>query len=748
MNKIQSKILELTGKITEIQSNFIDISEDFMTFSGRFASLNGTVLLMSGTNLDCSNYNILGIMPWISFKYYRNKAVIDIFGETIEFEDDPLNILDFILHSFKLDYKSLPIEAGLMGYISYDVKDFIEKLPKTSIDDLGLPDICLFAPSIIIVNEKLTGKNKIHIVKRSKEKINENIISAFNKITSEEYIQCHEFKGGSNELKSSLSKEEYIDSIKIIKEYIRQGHVYQVNMSQRFITDFSGSAFGLFKQLYNLNPAPFFAYINALDHHIVSTSPERFILRDGKNIETRPIKGTNPRGKTPDEDDRLKIELSASKKDDAELSMIVDLLRNDIGKFSKAGSVQVNEHKRVEAYQNVFHLISIISGILDDGKDSIDLIKAVFPGGSITGCPKIRSMEIIDELEPVRRHIYTGSIGYISFHDTLDLSIAIRTATIYKEKIIFSVGGGIVYDSDPESEFDETMHKGQTLINAISNNIESNKKLNYLWMNGKLMPEENAFISVLDYGFVYGYGFFETIRVDNGSIRYLNEHINRFKFAWKNFFDEPFPNITWKDIIEQILMKSDLQNATVAVKIIAAKGSQKSSMLNYNLIVTAKPYIHRLKNKKDRCVNLVIYPSPRFSRLAAHKTLNYLYYFLAGQWARDKGADEALIMNPCGTISETNTANILLIKNKTVILPISKYVLPGIMQEAVCALLKEWDFEIQKKKIKIKDLFSFEQILITNSLIGAVQVLKINGKKIFEPFDLWKRINTALSITL
>ena len=167
------------------------------------------------------------------------------------------------------------------------------------------------------------------------------------------------------------------------------------------------------------------------------------------------------------EDDALRRELLESAKDDAELSMIVDLLRNDIGKVCRPGSVRVLEHKRLEAYQNVYHLVSIVKGELDPGMDAVDLLRATFPGGSITGCPKIRAMEIIDELEPVRRHIYTGSIGYVGFDGTMDLSIAIRTATFTGGKTVFSVGGGIVFDSDPASEFEETLHKGRTLMDAL-----------------------------------------------------------------------------------------------------------------------------------------------------------------------------------------------------------------------------------------------------------------------------------------
>ena len=194
---------------------------------------------------------------------------------------------------------------------------------------------------------------------------------------------------------------------------------------------------------------------------------ERFLFRQGDYLETRPIKGTRPRGRTPEEDEAYRRELADSLKDDAELSMIVDLLRNDLGKVCRARSVNVKEHKRLEAYQNVYHLVSIVTGMLMEGTSHVDILRATFPGGSITGCPKIRAMEIIDELEPTVRHVYTGAMGYLGLHRNMDLNVAIRTAIVANGWGHFSVGGGVVYDSDEEEEYEETLHKGRTLFRLI-----------------------------------------------------------------------------------------------------------------------------------------------------------------------------------------------------------------------------------------------------------------------------------------
>jgi para-aminobenzoate synthetase component 1 len=324
------------------------------------------------------------------------------------------------------------------------------------------------APSILIVHDRRKASTTVHLpVQGDDDEDACRRLAQFEQELSQSERPVRDAHARVGRLVSGLSREEYIQAVEAIRDYIVRGHVYQVNMSQRFEAEFGGDAFALFARMFEANPAPFFAFVQAGDHQIISTSPERFIELRGRTVETRPIKGTRPRGKTAEQDQSMRRELETSCKDDAELSMIVDVLRNDIGKVCVAGSVHVIEHKRVEAYENVYHLVSLIRGDLDDDRNAVDLIRATFPGGSITGCPKIRSMEIIDELEPVRRHIYTGAIGYLGFRGTMDLSIAIRTATVADGRLVFSVGGGVVYDSKASDEFEETLHKGRTLIGAL-----------------------------------------------------------------------------------------------------------------------------------------------------------------------------------------------------------------------------------------------------------------------------------------
>lgn len=749
--QILDRINKIAGRITGIHTECISLPEPFIDFAARFASMPGTTVLMSGGDLDCARYHILGAKPWLILSDIHRNITLSTENQTFDFQCDPFDALKRILQEFNLEDLDMdlsklpkPFASGLLGYLAYDLKDRLEKLPRTSIDRLKLPHIYLVAPSIIVVHDKITDRTQLCIPERSlagQSRLDDDL-SVFKRFLSIKPPKIGNFSGNAYGFKSNFTQPNYIHAIEKIKEYITAGHVYQVNMSQRFEMDFEGDTFRLFKSLYKNNPAPFFAFINAGDHQIVSTSPERFLLQTGKQIETRPIKGTRPRGKTSSEDKKLGLELKHSKKDDAELSMIVDLLRNDIGKECRAGSVRVAEHKRLEAYQNVYHLVSIVEGRLKPDRDSVDLLKATFPGGSISGCPKIRTMEIIDELEPDRRHIYTGSIGYISFHDTMDLSIAIRTATIYNGKIIFSVGGGIVFDSDPLDEFKETLHKGQTLMEVFKGKGKKPEKKNVVWINGAFEPLDQACIPVTDKGFQYGYGFFETIRVDRRKSKHLQAHIHRLNKTWQFLFSEKPPDLTWDSIIDQIVVRNNMAHSTAAIKIMVTKGDSEAPPFNHTLLVIARPYTHRLEEKTPPGLNLAVYPHPRQTPLADHKTLNYLYYYLAGQWAKSQKADEALILNPDNTISETNTANILLIKGNTVTRPLSPHVLPGIMTTEVCKLLDTWGFHIKNKRVPLDNLCHFDEIIITNALMGAVPLLSIDGKKLPKPSDLWQKINS------
>jgi para-aminobenzoate synthetase component 1 len=371
----------------------------------------------------------------------------------------------------------IPFTGGAVGYFSYDLCHFIERLPATAIDDLQLPECYLAFYDAVLAFDHLEGRAYIAStgfpemeedkrIRRARERLDELKATIAEAHFSEIAISSKSSKKVL--LRSNFTREQYIKAVAAAREYICAGDMFQVNLSQRFEADLPIFPYELYRRLRLINPAPFASYLNLDGVTVVGASPERFLRVEGDLVQTRPIKGTRPRGASVAEDEVMAKELLSSVKDRAENVMIVDLERNDLGRVCRYGTVRVRELCLLETYATVFHLTSTVEGRLRGGKNRIDLLKATFPGGSITGAPKVRAMEIIDELEPTKRSVYTGSIGYLSFSGEMDINIVIRTFLIKDGRAYFQVGGGIVYDSDPEAEYLETLDKGRALIEALN----------------------------------------------------------------------------------------------------------------------------------------------------------------------------------------------------------------------------------------------------------------------------------------
>jgi para-aminobenzoate synthetase component 1 len=424
-------------------------------------------------------YSFLGSDPFLVMNS-RGSEITLVRGQEYEVQrGNPFDTIGKLLELYKLDYcpATVPFVGGAVGYFSYDLCHFVEHLPSTAIDDLKLPE-CYFAfYDAIFAFDHLDVK--VYLVATGFPEIEEGQRLKRARMRIEEMknwlypvypVIAVSRSPAQNEeitLKSNFTPEEYIKAVNRVREYIAAGDVFQVNLSQRFQADLEIPPYELYKRLKRVNPAPFASYINFPGVTIVSASPERFLKVQGDLVETRPIKGTRPRGRDPVEDHRLAQELTHSIKDRAENVMIVDLERNDLGRVCRYGTIKVTELAILETFPTVFHLTSTIVGRLHRGKSDIDLLKATFPGGSITGAPKVRAMEIIDELEPTKRSVYTGSIGYLSFNGDLDINIVIRTFIIEEGRAYFQVGGGIIYDSDSEAEYMETLDKAKALVQAL-----------------------------------------------------------------------------------------------------------------------------------------------------------------------------------------------------------------------------------------------------------------------------------------
>jgi para-aminobenzoate synthetase component 1 len=438
---------------------------------------NCVILDSSLKSADLGRYTIIAFDPFLIFESKGNTIRIN---DNIVINENPLELLRQYIKNYQIEcgFKEVPFCGGCIGYFSYDLANFMEELPQMAEDDLNVSDIMLgfYNKSVIIdhMSRKIYAAGASCGMDLPKE---EAAMENLNLVKSMLYEAIRIKKNDNrkkeensvpNKIKSNFNKEDYIKMVERAREYIRNGDIFQVNLSQRFETDIENQPHEIYFELRQKSPAPFSAFLNFDSVKIISTSPERFIKVEGERIETRPIKGTRPRGKDKDTDNAFKKELMESSKDRAELTMIVDLERNDLGRVCRFGSVVVEKHAEVEEYANVFHTVSTVSGKLKKGIDIIDCIYASFPGGSITGAPKIRSMEIIEELEPVKRNIYTGSIGYIGFDGVSDLNICIRTVLIKDNKAYFSVGGGIVWDSEPLKEYEETLHKGRKMIEVLN----------------------------------------------------------------------------------------------------------------------------------------------------------------------------------------------------------------------------------------------------------------------------------------
>jgi len=427
-------------------------------------------------------YSFIGSDPFLVLSTHGREVIITRGAEKNCLSGNPFDVLNHLLETYRLDSRSSPVPfiGGAVGYLGYDLCHFTERLPSSAVDDLKLPECYFGFYDLVLAFDNLQGKAYVistgfpelienKRIERAQKRLNEMKASLAEVSPSGTEAMFTSSPAAMKQinLKGGFTHKTYVDAVKKCRQYIINGDIFEVNLSQRFEAELAVTPYELYRRLRQINPAPFACYLGFDEVSVVSASPERFLRVRGDWVETRPIKGTRPRGKNPEEDEVLANELLSSSKDRAENIMIVDLERNDLSRVCRFGTVKVTELAILEAFPSVFHLTSTVVGRLREGKNGIDLLKATFPGGSITGAPKVRAMEIIDELEPTKRSIYTGSIGYLSFNGDLDLNIAIRTFLVKGKKAYFQVGGAVVYDSDPEAEYQETLDKARALVDAI-----------------------------------------------------------------------------------------------------------------------------------------------------------------------------------------------------------------------------------------------------------------------------------------
>jgi anthranilate synthase component 1 len=430
-------------------------------------------------------YTFLGSEPSLVLRARGQQMDLIRPGRGVEARhvDDPFEALRAEVKRFRApEIEGLPrFFGGAVGFLAYDIARYFERLPDEPRDDLGVPDLyMMFTDTMlvfdnvrqtvkIIANTPVAGAASTRAAYRSAIERIEDVIE---RLRAPVRPPCREgaapTRNGPPQISSNTTREGYQMMVLAAKEYIAAGDIIQVVPSQRFEAPLDVHPFNIYRSLRTINPSPYMFYLRLGDHTLVGASPEVMVRLEGREITLRPIAGTRPRGATESEDLRLEHELLSDPKERAEHVMLVDLGRNDVGRVARIGSVQVTELMVVERYSHVMHIVSNVRGELRDGADAFDAFRATFPQGTVSGAPKIRAMEIIDELEPVRRGVYAGAVGYFSYTGNMDTAIALRTMLVKNNKVYIQAGGGVVADSDPGAEFDESVNKARAMVKALS----------------------------------------------------------------------------------------------------------------------------------------------------------------------------------------------------------------------------------------------------------------------------------------
>ena len=423
-------------------------------------------------------YTIIGYNPDKIWDFKKNNLTIFNKKKVKKLKVNPLNYINNLTKNFKMDLpKRIPsMSSMLVGYFSYDIIRYIENIPDNCKDDLKIPDVRILRPKNLIIYDNVKKKIFYLINVFSDNKIS-NYFDEYDKIKKEfltlnfyEHISLPKrltFKNNKNKIKSNLTKKQFKNKVLKAKEHIKKGDIFQVVLSQRFERKFEKKPIEIYNYLRKSNPSPFMFYFNFDDFKILGSSPEILVRLRNNLITIRPIAGTRPRGKNIRQDNKFKNELLKDKKELAEHLMLLDLGRNDVGKVSKINSVKVTESFKIEKYSHVMHIVSNVVGKFNNKVSSFEALLAGFPAGTVSGAPKIRAMEIIDQLEKNRRNLYAGGIGYFTPNNEFDTCIALRTALIKDNKFFVQAGAGIVADSKPEREFAETINKAKALMKAV-----------------------------------------------------------------------------------------------------------------------------------------------------------------------------------------------------------------------------------------------------------------------------------------
>ncbi|GAB4435312.1 MAG: anthranilate synthase component I [bacterium] len=415
-------------------------------------------------------FSFIGIAPFLTFRSKEHKVWLSgMINETIEVEN-PFELLKTLMKSFNLQEmpQELRFPGGAVGFIGYDVIRFFERMPNLKPKSLKIDDMYFVFPQQLVIFDNFTHKMTLVVFSINGEDVTIAMEKLYNTVRKPfNYRKKGTFSFGS--MISNTNEEEFKGIVAKAKEYICAGDIFQVVLSQRFCVDVGCDDINLYRALRVVNPSPYMFFLDFVDYSLIGSSPEILVRLENGVVEVRPIAGTRRRGETVEEDMLLEEELLADEKELAEHVMLVDLGRNDVGRVAKVGTVKVPELKIIERYSHVMHIVSSVTGDLQEGLDAFDVFKATFPAGTVSGAPKIRAMEIIEELEKEKREFYAGGVGYFGYNGNMDFCITIRTMLKRGKKVYIQAGAGIVADSVPENEYLETINKAKALMKSITN---------------------------------------------------------------------------------------------------------------------------------------------------------------------------------------------------------------------------------------------------------------------------------------
>ena len=687
------------------------------------------------------HFSVMGCAPFARFRSWARRYAFEREGVTIDSgTGDPWAALERWLAAYRVepdDRRPVPFCGGAVGFLAYELGRTIEPTVGAISVSSAVPDINLAWYDAAAVWDHVIGQS--YLVGAGWLRPPAEAIAALRDRLTRALPESGPPLAAARPhvLESNFTRESFIEAVGRVRERIAAGEIYQMNLAQCFRGALVEPAPALYRRLRRLNPAPMAAFLDGGDGlAVLSSSPERFITVEQGKIRTFPIKGTRPRGSTEAEDVELKAALMLSGKERAELLMIVDLLRNDLGRVCRFGSVDVRRLHALESFATVHHLVGEVAGELRETVTTAELLRAVFPGGSITGAPKVRAMQLITEMEPEPRGLFAGAIGYLGADGRMDFNIAIRTLVCCGEQVSFHVGAGIVWDSDPAAEYEETLAKGRALFAALGAPFpESPPRADRREMlNGELVPAPR-----MDADPAGAVGVFETLRLRAGKPEFFSEHATRYLAGCAFFKLSPAPSPeTLRAAVDSLVKENRLTEGVVRWSVWKDGGNAPQWQVRLE-----PPRPHMGKPTLIATFSTVRLPPPDAERACKHMGRGLWRDALAA--ARAAGFDEVVLLDAAGRVIEGGGSNIFCVDEAGVLQTPSLDCgpLPGVTRAQVLALARGVGVPVREGLVTPAMVRGAREVFVTNALVGIRPLAAIDAIRLPAPGPVTARLRQA-----